>query len=121
MKFLDSQKTMEEIAQSYVNLSVKEKNNYYEYYKDKYCTDLEKNNIDEMKAILIELRKNRSKEMNIPLYYVFTNDELDKLLELMPKTIEELKKANILSPVKIKVHGKYIINTINNKNGTTVL
>lgn len=120
-EFLDSQKTMEEIAQSYVNLSVKEKNNYYEYYKDKYCTDLEKNNIDEMKAILIELRKNRSKEMNIPLYYVFTNDELDKLLELMPKTIEELKKANILSPVKIKVHGKYIINTINNKNGTTVL
>ena len=120
-EFLDSQKTMEEIAQSYVNLSVKEKNNYYEYYKDKYCTDLEKNNIDEMKAILIELRKNRSKEMNIPLYYVFTNDELDKVLELMPKTIEELKKANILSPVKIKVHGKYIINTINNKNGTTVL
>lgn len=29
--------------------------------------------------------------MNIPAYYVFTNDELDKLVELKPKTIEQLK------------------------------
>ena len=46
-------------------------------------------------------------------YYVFTNDELDKLVELRPKTIEELKNANILSPIKIKTHGKIIIEEIN--------
>ena len=30
--------------------------------------------------------------MNIPAYYVFTNDELDKLVELKPQSIDELKK-----------------------------
>lgn len=120
-EILDSQKKMEELAKSYVNLSIKDKINYYEFYKNKYCNNDKKINKEELKERLIGLRTNRSKEMNIPAYYVFTNDELDKLLELMPKTIEELKKANILSTVKIKVHGKYIINTINNKNGTTVL
>ena len=37
----------------------------------------------------------------------------DKLVELRPKTIEELKNANILSPIKIKTHGKIIIEEIN--------
>ena len=120
-EILDSQKKMEELAKSYVNLSIKDKINYYEFYKNKYCNNDKKINKEELKERLIGLRTNRSKEMNIPAYYVFTNDELDKLLELMPKTIEELKESNILTPVKIKVHGKYIINTINNKNGTTVL
>ena len=68
---------------------------------------------DDLKDRLIELRKVRSSEMNIPAYYVFTNDELDKLVELRPKTIEELKNANILSPIKIKTHGKIIIEEIN--------
>ena len=68
---------------------------------------------DDLKDRLIELRKVRSSEMNIPAYYVFTNDELDKLVELKPKTIEQLKKSNILSPIKIKTHGKKIINEIN--------
>lgn len=120
-EILDSQKKMEELAKSYVNLSIKDKINYYEFYKNKYCNNEKKINKEELKERLIGLRTNRSKEMNIPAYYVFTNDELDKLLELMPKTIEELKESNILTPVKIKAHGKYIINTINNKNGTNVL
>lgn len=120
-EILDSQKKMEELAKSYVNLSIKDKINYYEFYKNKYCNNDKKINKEELKERLIGLRTNRSKEMNIPAYYVFTNDELDKLLELMPRTIEELKESNILTPVKIKAHGKYIINMINNKNGTTVL
>ena len=51
--------------------------------------------------------------MNIPAYYVFTNEELDKLVELRPKTIEELKNANILTTIKIKTHGEEIIKVIN--------
>lgn len=54
--------------------------------------------------------------MNIPAYYVFTNDELDKLVELRPCTIEELKNANILTAVKIKTHGELIINEIKINN-----
>ena len=51
--------------------------------------------------------------MNIPAYYVFTNEELDRLVELRPKTIEELKNANILTTIKIKTHGEEIIKVIN--------
>lgn len=112
-EYLDSKKSMEEIAQSYIDLSSKEEINYYDYYKEKYCSNLNIQVNDGLKDRLIELRKNRSNEMNIPAYYVFTNDELDKLVELRPKSIDELKSFNILTPVKIKTHGKIIIDEIN--------
>ena len=51
--------------------------------------------------------------MNIPAYYIFSNDELNKLLEIKPKTLDELKNANILSPVKINTHGQQIIDKLN--------
>ena len=112
-EYLESKKGMEEMAQSYVDLSSKEEINYYDYYKEKYCNDVSAPIKDDLKDKLIELRKNRSNEMNIPAYYVFTNEELDKLVELRPKTIEELKNANILTAIKIKTHGEEIIKIIN--------
>ncbi len=112
-EYLESKKGMEEMAQSYVDLSSKEEINYYNYYKEKYCNDVRAPINDDLKDRLIELRKNRSNEMNIPAYYVFTNEELDKLVELRPKTVEELKNANILTAIKIKTHGEEIIKTIN--------
>ena len=112
-EYLESKKGMEEMAQSYINLSSKEEINYYEYYKEKYCNDVSTKINDNLKDRLVELRKKRSNEMNIPAYYVYTNDELDKLVELRPKTIDELKNANILTPIKIKTHGDSIIEEIN--------
>lgn len=112
-EYLESKKGMEEMAQSYVDLSAKEEINYYDYYKEKYCNNISISIKDDLKDKLIELRKNRSNEMNIPAYYVFTNEELDKLVEMRPKTIEELKNANILTTIKIKTHGEEIIKVIN--------
>ena len=112
-EYLESKKSMEEMAQSYVDLSSKEEINYYDYYKEKYCNDVSAPINDDLKDRLIELRKNRSNEMNIPAYYVFTNEELDKLVELRPKTIEKLKNTNILTPIKLKTHGEIIIEEIN--------
>lgn len=115
-EIFSSKKEIEEIAESYVNISIKEAFDYYEYYKYKYCCNKNEYLKDDLKERLIELRKNRSKEMNIPAYYIFTNDELEKLLELRPKTIEELKNCNILALVKIKIHGIPIIEEINKSN-----
>lgn len=112
-EYIESKKSMEEMAKSYINLSSKEEINYYDYYKEKYCSDLNIQVNDDLKDRLIELRKTRSNEMNIPAYYVYTNDEMDKLIEIRPKSIEELKNANIISPVKIKTHGEKIIEEIN--------
>ena len=110
---LKSKKGMEEIAQSYLDLSSKEEIDYYNYYKEKFCNNVNVPIKDGLKERLIELRKTRCNEMTIPAYYVFTNDELDKLIEVRPKTIEELKNANILTPIKIKTHGDLIVEEIN--------
>ena len=106
-----SKKNLEEAAQSYIEVSDKEQIDYYEFYKAKFCNSINISN-DNLKERLIELRKNRANEMNIPAYYIFTNDELDKLVELKPKTVDELKDLNVLSPIKVKTHGEAIIKEI---------
>ena len=60
-------------------------------------------------------RKEKSKSMNVPAYYIFTDEELNNLLEIMPKTIEELKTKRILTDIKIKCHGEEIIRILNDK------
>ena len=72
-------------------------------------------NDEEVRTRLIEFRKEKSKKMNIPAYYVFTNDELEKILEFMPTNIDELRKLKILPQIKIKTHGEEIINIIKEK------
>ena len=104
---LESKKSMEEIAKSYDNICIKENIDYYQYYKDKYCNkSISK---EELKNKLIEFRKSRAKEVKKPPYYIFDNKELDKLVELVPKTLEELNNSKILQDIKIKCHGKAII------------
>lgn len=111
-EYFESRKDMEKIAQSYINFSEKEEINYHDFYKEKFCKNIEQIKYDSLKDRLIKLRKDRASKMNIPPYYVFTNDELDKLVEIKPRTIDELKKANILTTVKIKIHGEEIIKEI---------
>lgn len=106
-----SKKNQEEIAKYYLELSINEEVDYYEYYKEKYNL-VSKIDDNELRENLITLRKARASELNIPAYYVFTNEELDKLIESKPKSIDELKKLNILSDIKVKTHGKQIIEVI---------
>ena len=54
-------------------------------------------------------------EKSIPAYYIFNNEELDRILEVMPKNRQELEKARILSDVKLKLHGDEILKIINNQ------
>ena len=107
---------MEKRAKAYLEIATNEEVDYYNYFKEKYC--MKTNNNDDLKERLIELRKNRSNEMNIPAYYVFTNEELDKLMEIRPKSIDELRSANILPDIKINIHGIYIVEEINKKKQT---
>ena len=61
---------------------------------------------------LTEFRKNTAKGKNIPAYYIFNNEELEKIIQYKPKNINDLKNLNILSDIKIKIHGKNIIDII---------
>lgn len=122
-EIVESKNGMEKIAKSYLKICINENVNYYNYYMNKYCNydgekgEVEKKKVDEeeLKNILIEFRKNRSKKMNIPAYYIFTNMELEELIEVKPKTVEELRKSNILSEIKIRTHGNEIVNIFNEK------
>ena len=66
----------------------------------------------ELREELLKFRKEKSRNMNVPAYYIFTNDEMNKIIEEKPKTIEELRKNNILSQIKIKCHGKEIVKIV---------
>ena len=106
---LYSKKNMEDIANNYLELNKEINTDWYMYYKKKYIID-----IDDIKDRLIKLRKKRSNVLNIPAYYIFTNEELDKILEVLPKTMKELD--NILPEIKVRIHGKAILEEINGKN-----
>ena len=88
--------------------------------KSKYTAEIDETALseisdDELKKRLLDFRVARAKELNYPAYYVFNNEELDKLVELRPKSLEELKNSNILAPIKVKTHGELIIQIVNNK------
>lgn len=117
--YLWSKKDMEEYANTLMNNYNKIIDKNYEEQYLKYAEEYlyfnnknESNEID-LKNKLIEFRKNRSSEMKIPAYYVFTNEELERLITLKPSTLDELKNSKILSPIKIKTHGDEIIKLLN--------
>lgn len=133
--YFDSKKTMEDRANLVLKYNIDKNIDYYDYYKNKFIkeesieinigakennavniieTDLivEKTLSDEeIKDKMIEFRKLRSNFLNIPAYYIFTNEELDKIIEIKPKTIDEL--SIILNEYKIENHGKQIVEELN--------
>lgn len=124
---LSNKKRMYSLAQSFLDLNVTNNTSFVSKYineiesgdnttfenmtLDKNEKLVNKDN-DELRSKLIDYRKAKSIKMKVPSYYIFTNDEFDKIIELRPNTIDELEK--ILSPIKIKCHGKEIIDLINN-------
>lgn len=74
-----------------------------------------KNTIFEIRKQLIQYRKTKAQEKNIPPCYVFTNEELDKMLVLKPRTYSDLSGSMILPDIKLKLHGKEIIDIFNSK------
>lgn len=79
-------------------------------------TDISNKYLKEFKINeLKKYRKEKSEKMNIPEDYIFTDEEMEKILDLMPKNINDLKRSNILSDIKNKYHGEEIISVLNNK------
>lgn len=103
---LDSKSVMEKIAYKLLEHNTqKEKNNWLERFE--IAEDINESNDSELKERLLTYRKEQSKQRNYPAYYIFSNDQLDKLLEIKPKDKNELSK--ILEPVKVKIYGEDII------------
>lgn len=138
-----SKKEMQELANRYLNFHVEIKRGFsdkYTFIEEKFLEINNANvinnypnlinsnlneigmldntnnaNFAELKAKLKDFRKKKSLENNIPAYYIFTDKELDELLNLNINTMEKLKNSKIMSEVKIRLHGQEIIDIISNE------
>lgn len=108
-KYYLSKKNMLDIANSILKLNIKKENFILAKYQEKV------KKLYNVKMNLKTYRKNKAQKNNIPAYYIFTDNELEKILMYMPKSIDELKQLNILNDIKINLHGKEIINILSNE------
>ena len=98
---------------------VSEKTEVVEKMPEEQVKDVQNNSESgdaELRERLIAFRKERSTSKRVPAYYIFTNDELEKLVKYKPKSIEELNKLKILDSVKVKCHGSEIVDVITASN-----
>ena len=82
-------------------------------YEELFNYLINDNNREEIKKNLLYFREKKHLERNIPSEYIFDDVELNLILVKMPKSYEELEKENILKPIKLKLHGREIIDIIN--------
>jgi superfamily II DNA helicase RecQ len=74
------------------------------------------NNFDTNKLYeaLRKYRLEKSRSENIKPYYIFNNKQLDHLIEVMPKSFEDLLKVNGFGQVKAEKYGDEILAIIEN-------
>ena len=109
---LSREKELKKSAEVWLSRNVSNSTNIANKYLKLINNESNKTYLEnELKAF----RKEKSKSMNVPAYYVFTDEEMNNLLTIMPKTIEELKEKRILSDIKIKCHGEEIIRILNKR------
>lgn len=107
---LCGEKMLKQAAETWLSRSVSNNTSI----SNKYLSAIkDKDDKADLENKLRTFRKEKSKSMNVPAYYIFTDEELNNLLEIMPKTIEELKTKRILTDIKIKCHGEEIIKILN--------
>ena len=108
---LSSKSEMERVANSILNLNVpKQKNNWLDRFEIKEKDNRHNNSNEALRESLIKYRKEESKKRNYPAYYIFTNDQLEKIISNLPKNMDEL--SNVLEPIKIKIYGNDILSIV---------
>ena len=111
--YLDGEKELKRAAETWLSRSVPNDSNIVNKYLDKIDNNVNK---QELENKLREFRKMRAFKMDVPAYYVFNDEEMNSLINSMPKTLDELKASKILPDIKIKCHGEEILKIINKKS-----
>ncbi|QAS53485.1 HRDC domain-containing protein [Halobacillus litoralis] len=71
-------------------------------------------NNEAIRAALTAFRSNRSKELNVKPFYIFTNHTVESILIKKPATINELLKIEGIGPKKAEEFGQDILNILKN-------
>lgn len=96
---------------------------YYKIYKEKFVDnttlDREKRESEDnrLREALKDFRIQKAKSRGIPYTFVFNDEELEKIVKLKPCNLKELKDANILTDVKLKLHGQDIVVVVESMKG----
>lgn len=69
--------------------------------------------LEQLRNELKTFRTNMSKEENVPVYFIFNNEQMEDLIIKMPKTLEELYSVKGFGKAKIEKYGIEIINILN--------
>lgn len=104
---LSNQQSMLELANTFLEGNVERHTSFANKYKNIVTND------DDLIEILKKFRRKRSKEKGIPAYFVFSDKELNDIVDKKPTKIEDLN--NILPDIRIRSHGKEILEVINKK------
>lgn len=123
-----SEDYMYKISKIFIQYNTEQKIDYVKKYKldiveEKAETKpiIEESIIEEspLYKALKKYRYEKSKEENVKPYFLYSNAELESIIKVKPKTIEELKELKGFGDVKCSKYGEDIINIINNiaKNG----
>jgi len=62
---------------------------------------------------LKQFRYDRSKEENVKAYFIYNNSQMQDLINLMPKSLDEIKSISGFGDVKCNKYGKEILEIIN--------
>lgn len=137
-----SNKQMLDWAEKFIKLHIDKKNKYLEKYNkyllennneqpqtDNNKKQTEKYNNSDHENVIINspiykvedseiykelkaYRQKKSREENIKAYYIYNNNQLEELIEKMPKNLEELNDVKGFAEVKISKYGKDIIEIV---------
>jgi len=117
-----SDKTMYELAETYANYHNPLSKDYTSKYvaldkPNEQGNNEDKDQIIENSPIYNELKKYRldkSKEEGIKAYYVFTNAQLEELIQKMPDSIESIKGISGFGEVKASKYGTDLLTILKN-------
>ncbi len=129
-----SDKRMYEIADGFLNMHKPNKKDYTARYdvqlektvEDASGTETEKKTVivnadpaarearekDVLYQMLKEYRLNKSREEKIKAYHIFTNAQLEELVDLKPSSLETLKAISGFGEIKISKYGQDILSII---------
>lgn len=106
-------KTHLQWATNYLNAHQEKENTFLVKYQSYLIDNIETNhNNQDLKDSLIKYRTNTYQSEKIKAYYVFTNAQLDKMVENRPNTLEKLQSITSFKDNQIKKYGKGIIEII---------
>lgn len=132
---LSSEKEMKELAEFYLKEHKEKKTDYTEKYRNLEmevgirqdttgcgpCTTKQKAEIngagtavdcEALREKLKDYRLKISREEGIKPYYIYNNLQMEKIIEMMPQTLEDLRKVNGIAEKKCEKYGEDILNII---------